>query len=167
LNERVETGRLLPRHNPDCFACGVDAPASFGLEFELLEGGRVAAEITFEAVHSGAPGYAHGGAIATALDDVIGTLLLAVLEQAGVTARLEVDYRRPILIGETLRLEAWLDRVEGRKAYPVSALLDGEEVAAEAHGLFVMVTSDHFLGQVTPAEDWLALRAQGDPGLGR
>jgi acyl-coenzyme A thioesterase PaaI-like protein len=159
-------GRRLPTHNPECFACGVDSPAALQMVFEEI-GGRVVVDVTFGLTQSGAPGYAHGGAIATALDDTIGTLLLSQLEQAGVTARLEIDYRRPVLLDVPLRIESWIERAEGRKVWPIAELRDGAELYSAARGLFILVDSDHFLGDARPAERWLELRRQGDPGLGR
>lgn len=54
--------------------------------------------------------------MATALDDTIGTLLIA-LRRPAVTARLEVDYRQPALLGREFELEAWTERIEGRKLH--------------------------------------------------
>ena len=53
--------------------------------------------------HQGAPGLAHGGVIATAMDEAMGVLnrLLAV---PVVTVHLEIDYRRPVPVGTTLHI---------------------------------------------------------------
>ena len=48
------------------------------------------AEVAFEDRHVGAPGIAHGGAVATVFDDLFGFLLYAVAELA-VTRSLQVD----------------------------------------------------------------------------
>ena len=42
-------------------------------------------------------------------------------------------------MGVELRVEGWVDRVDGRKIYVRGRLLDGERVCAEADGLFVAV----------------------------
>jgi acyl-coenzyme A thioesterase PaaI-like protein len=109
-----------------------------------IDGERVLGESTLDERHQGAPGFAHGGAVATALDDTLGTLLV-VLGQPGVTARLEIDYRRPAFLGRRFQLEAWVDRVEGRKMHMEARMRDGEDVVAEAHALFIQVERDHFL----------------------
>lgn len=167
MNSKNEESEVLPPHNPECYACGSANPATMGLRWRE-SGEGVGCDVTFTIVQCGAPGYAHGGAIAAALDDTIGTLLLARLSQAGVTAKLEIDYRKPVLLDRPLRIESWIDRREGRKVYPVAELRDADgEVLSEAHGLFVLVDSDHFLGDAKPAEEWERLRRQGDPGLGR
>jgi acyl-coenzyme A thioesterase PaaI-like protein len=166
VDSNTGKARVLPPHNPDCFACGIENPAALMMVFTEV-GERVCVDVTFGPRQTGAPGYAHGGAIATALDDTIGTLLLARLEQAGVTARLEIDYRLPVLIGEPLRIESWIERTDRRKVWTVAELRRGEQVVSVARGLFVLVDSGHFVGEAAPAERWLELRRQGDPGLGR
>lgn len=156
--------RDLPQHQPECYACGSDNPSSLPLRFRE-SGDRVVTEVTFGPTQTGAPGFAHGGSIAAMLDDTIGTLLLARLEQAGVTAKLEIDYIRPVVLGVPLRIESWIERVEGRKVWTVAELRDSEdEVYSVAHGLFVLVGADHFLGDVGPASSGWSSGAAATPG---
>lgn len=144
--------RELPPHHPHCLGCGPDNPGSLGLRL-AIEGERVTGEVTLDDRHQGAPGFAHGGAVATALDDTLGTLLV-VLGQPGVTARLEIDYRRPAFLGRRFELEAWVDRVEGRKIHMEARMRDGGEVVAEAHALFIQVEPEHFLQGGSVPDDW-------------
>lgn len=130
-------------HHPGCLGCGDENPASLGLRFRL-RGDRVRAELTLDERHEGAPGFAHGGAVATALDDTIGTLLVH-LRRPAVTARLEVDYRRPALIGHRFELEAWVERIEGRKLHLLGEMREADEIVAQARALFLEVAIDHFL----------------------
>ena len=53
--------------------------------------------------HQGAPGLAHGGVVAAAMDEAMG-FLLWLLKTLAVTARIEVDFRRPVPVGSTLEL---------------------------------------------------------------
>ena len=159
--------RPLPDHPPECYACGAGNPASLPLKFREV-GDRVVTEVTFGPIQTGAPAFAHGGSIATMLDDTIGTLLVAKLEQAGVTAKLETNYKRPVLLNTPMRIEAWIDRREGRKVWTRAELRDLEgELFSYANGLFILVEADHFLQEVGPAELWLEQRRRGDPGLRR
>jgi hypothetical protein len=43
-------------------------------------------------------------------------------------------------MGVELRVEGWVDRVDGRKIFVLGRLLDGQRVCAEANGLFVAVS---------------------------
>ena len=55
----------LPAHTPVCMGCGPDNP--HGLQLTAYsDGPEVFADVTFGERHIGAPGLAHGGAIAAA-----------------------------------------------------------------------------------------------------
>jgi acyl-CoA thioesterase FadM len=53
------------------------------------------------------------------------------------TAYLHVNYRSVAPIEKDLRVEATVDRVEGRKKYSTGRILDGETLVADAEALFV------------------------------
>ena len=53
------------------------------------------------------------------------------------TAYLTVNYRAITPIEVELRLEASVDRTEGRKTWATGRLYDGERLVADAEGLFV------------------------------
>jgi uncharacterized protein (TIGR00369 family) len=135
-------------------------PGSPSLRTFLL-GDRVVAWVEFDNRQEGAPGLAHGGAVATVLDDVLGTVLLAH-QRPAVTARLTVDYVRPVVLGRRLKAESWLVGFEGRKAHVAGFLADGDTVVAEAEALFVCVASSHFeaAGGVVP-DEWRAMWDRG------
>ena len=134
----------LPPHHAHCMGCGPENPAALNLRF-AMDDGRVHAMLTLDDRHQGAPGFAHGGAVATALDDSLGTLLIGV-GRPGVTARLEVNYRRPAFLGREYEIEAWVDEIDGRKIHGLAELRDaGGEVVADARALFVAVEPEHFL----------------------
>jgi acyl-coenzyme A thioesterase PaaI-like protein len=134
---------VLPPHYPTCLGCGPEAEAGFHLQVRR-DGDEVVAEHVFAGRQSGAPGIAHGGAVATVVDDVLG-FLLYVVRAPGVTRRLEVDYLKPVLIGVPYVVRARVDRREGRKIW-VSCEGTGPDgvIAFRATGLFVVVELSHF-----------------------
>lgn len=140
---------VLPPHYPTCLGCGPDAEQGFHLAVRL-DGDDVVAEHVFEPRHSGGPGIAHGGAVATVLDDVLGYLLY-VARVPGVTRRLEVEYLRPVLVGVRYALRGRLERRDGRKLW-VSGTCTGPDdtVVATARGLFIAVDVSHFSDAVGP-----------------
>src|SRR5688500_20172996 len=95
---------VLPPHWPTCLGCGQDNPSGFHLQVRR-EGDEVLAEHTFADRHSGAPGIAHGGAVATVVGDVLG-VLLCVARIAGVTRGLAVEDLTPGLLGVPFRSAA-------------------------------------------------------------
>lgn len=126
-----------------------------------VEGDRIFGRATLGHYHEGAPGYAHGGAVATLLDDALGTLLV-MLKTPAVTANLTIDYRRPALIGRELVVEAWVDRIDGRKHHFLGELRDDGEVVAEARGLFLQVDVEHFRRGHEHSEQ-VAAQVAGEP----
>jgi acyl-coenzyme A thioesterase PaaI-like protein len=141
----------LPSHAPACFGCGPQNPCGLGLH-AWRDGEEVQGRVTFAAHHSGAPGFAHGGAVATALDDCLG-FLLYVIGQPAVTAKLEVNYRKPVTIDTEYRLHARLHRRHRRKLYTSIEMRDARDtIVAEGTGLFVTVTMEHFTKNLP--DDW-------------
>ena len=134
---------VLPPHYPTCLGCGPDAAQGYHLQVRR-DGDEVVAEHVFEERHSGAPGIAHGGAVATVVDDVLG-FLLYVVKAPGVTRRLEVDYLKPVLTGVPYVVRGRVDRRDGRKIW-VSCECTGPDgvVIFRAVGLFVVVELSHF-----------------------
>jgi len=136
--------QALPPHHPQCLGCGPDNPHGHHLSVQPDGDLAVATRHTFDVRHVGAPGIAHGGAVATVLDDLFGFLLYRVNELA-VTRHLDVDYHAPVLLDTPYLLRAWVQRRDGRKLF-VQAQGKGETgrpvVAAKA--LFLVVAVEHF-----------------------
>jgi predicted thioesterase len=64
--------------------------------------------------------------------------------QPGMTGTLTVKYRKPTPLGVELRLEARLERVEGRKQFCSSKLYAGDVLCNEAEGIFVTIGLERF-----------------------
>ncbi len=133
----------LSPHHDACYVCGPGNPAATGLSLRSA-GGGIIGEVVLDVRHQGVPGLAHGGAIAALMDEVSGSLLIA----AGlrfVTAQLDVTYVAPVAIGRPLVLRAWLAGSAGRKHTAKAELREGGLLLAEATGLFLTVSPDHFI----------------------
>ncbi|MFC4063130.1 PaaI family thioesterase [Planomonospora corallina] len=139
-------GSPLGPHYSHCFGCGPKQPTGLNLTASTPDGVTVTAEFVVGGVHQGAPGLAHGGVLATAMDEVIG-MSIWLLRRPYVTGRLETDYLRPVSVGTTLHLRAWCTGVSGRKAYLEAegriGAPDGP-VAVRAAALFIEVGMEHF-----------------------
>lgn len=92
----------------------------------------------------GHPGIVHGGYIATMLDEGLARCCFAALpHKIGVTANLNIDYRKPMPADSFLVLRATTTKVEGRKAWVKGhiELLQDEGakpiIFAEATAMFV------------------------------
>ena len=101
----------------------------------------------------GPPHHAHGGATTAVLDEAMGGACW-MNGHAVVGARISVNFVRPVPLPFEGTVEAWIDRVEGRKV-TVGARLAAADgaVLVEADGLFVMITATWISprGTQTPA----------------
>jgi acyl-coenzyme A thioesterase PaaI-like protein len=141
-------GSVLPPHYPTCLGCGPDAEQGFHLRVRR-EGDEVVAEHVFEPRHSGAPGIAHGGAVATVVDDVLG-FLLYLAHVSGVTRILDVEYLEPVVVGVPYTVRGRLDRREGRNLWVSCAGTGPDGVQAfRGRGLFLAVDLSHFSDALT------------------
>ena len=105
--------------------------------------GRIVARATFGIAYEGPPGCVHGGYIAAAFDEVLG-VTQSLSGRVGMTGTLTIKYRRPTPLNRELVFEGWVDSVAGRKVTASGRLLAGEDVTAEATGLFVTITPERF-----------------------
>lgn len=127
--------------NDMCFACGRKNPIGLRLEF-ALEGEEGVSELEIKAEYQGWAGLVHGGILATALDEVMARLLIAQGHQA-ITAKLEVRFRKPVKVGEKLRLRARLLQRRGRLIETdAQAFTADGSLAAEAKAASLCLTSE-------------------------
>jgi acyl-coenzyme A thioesterase PaaI-like protein len=86
--------------------------------------------------HQGPPGFAHGGVIATALDEAM-SLFLHGQGTFAMTGRLELDLLAPAPVGAFVSVRAELVESHERKlVLRAEAAVEGEPVA-RARGVFV------------------------------
>jgi acyl-coenzyme A thioesterase PaaI-like protein len=102
---------------------------------------------TFSAIHQGAPGWAHGGLVAAAFDQVFG---YAALRRglSCVTGSLTVNYLRPTPISRPLRIEVYFQGTEGRQTILTAKLFDGDRVLCDSHGLFIAIDPQSFMDRL-------------------
>ena len=83
-------------------------------------------------------GIAHGGIICTILDEVM-AWSLAATDNWGLTARLNVDFKRPVRLGVPIRGEGWITTVRRRIVETAARIVDPEsgDVLATATATYV------------------------------
>jgi acyl-coenzyme A thioesterase PaaI-like protein len=128
----------LISHHELCFGCGQANLFGLQLEVESRDDGSVAGRFFVKQDHQGPPGTAHGGIIATALDEAM-SLLIHSQGVHALTTGLEIRLRAPAPVGAFVDLVAREEQREGRRIELVaSAVSEGTEVAT-ARGVFVLV----------------------------
>ena len=138
-------------HHDLCFGCG--QANLFGLQLEARpEGDGVVGRFFLKQDHQGPPGTAHGGVLATALDETMSFAASGAAEGAPVmTAGMEVDYLEPAPIGTFVRIEARVEsREEGSVRTAATARTVGERAreVARARGTFAEVAGGGGPGSV-------------------
>jgi acyl-coenzyme A thioesterase PaaI-like protein len=102
-------------------------------------GDGLVGEVTLGVAYEGPPSFVHGGMSALLMDQVLGDTAGA-FGVWGMTAHLELDYRRPLPVGEPLLLRGRVAESDGRKSQIVGTIAvraTPEDILVEARGLFV------------------------------
>jgi acyl-coenzyme A thioesterase PaaI-like protein len=130
-----------------CFACGSANERGLHMQFRN-EGGRAVCDYEPQAFQQGYPNRMHGGVVSSLLDEAMGyATYYAKLWCA--TARLNVRFRKPIPMDQTLRVEAWILKNRGKLVELRADLRAASgEVLAEADGTF-MKLDERFAGEMT------------------
>lgn len=171
MPQRVESapapGEVVPSHYRWCLGCGADHPGGLHLSVLAGEGMTMNCQLVITEFHQGAPGLAHGGMMATAMDEAMG-VLNRLLGIPAVTAHLEIDYRNPVPVGTTLFITTRISGALGRKIYTEGTAHIGAAdgpVAVNAAALFVQVPLEHFLtfGNSDQVAAAIEDRKQGGP----
>ena len=113
----------------------------------------------------GPPGYAHGGSIASVLDEVMGGASW-LTGHIVLAARLTTEFRQMLPLGTIATLEAWVEKVAGRKVITRGRILRSDgTLFAEGEGLFIKV-SEEKLGDLADHAKELIEIMSGQPDVG-
>ena len=129
-----------------CFGCGDDNSTGLHLKFFVDEKQRVLCRVRLAAQFQGPPGHAHGGIIATLLDEAM-SKANRFRDIVAMTRHMSIDYRRPVPLQTNLVLEGWSEKdagsASGRKHQCSAEIRDASgTVLASATGIFVEVTTE-------------------------
>lgn len=140
LNNLTQAGNgpLNPRAPELRFAPFPSLPAP-GAPFRPVE---VEAHCTLDASFGGGPGRAHGGVVATLLDEALGRANAAA-GLSGMTVAIEIRFRAGAPLGVPLRVTARCDGVDGRKRFSSGEVWHGATLVAEATAVYVAERPPH------------------------
>lgn len=127
-----------------CFVCDPDNAGGMRQQFYLDDDlGRVVAEFVPEAAHSGAPNYTHGGASMAVLDDAMAWAIIALKERFGITRKCEVDFIRPVMIGASHDVQAWVESFEDRALLARAEMRNSDgKLCVAAKATYIVMTLD-------------------------
>ncbi len=107
-----------------CFGCGQLNPEGLRLVFEPSPEGAVAEYVVRDRFQSWA-GMAHGGIVGLMLDEAVGWAAWHA-GHPGVTGRLQVSYRRPLKLGEPVRIVGKVEKIRRTLVY-CSAVVENRD----------------------------------------
>ncbi|MCV2490346.1 PaaI family thioesterase [Geodermatophilus sp. YIM 151500] len=134
---------------------GVGSALAPPLVLRRAEGG-VLGDVSLGSAYEGPPGYVHGGVSALLMDQLLGAATISA-GLWGMTARLELDYRRPVPLRTPLRLTARVVEDAGRRSVVTGTVALADEPGrplVEGRGVFVMPRpelQEAYFGAVTDA----------------
>ncbi len=120
-----------------CYVCGTSNPDGIGLIWYSDYMNTIYSEFTLDSSQQGPPGYAHGGASAAILDEAMGVAIWRSGFNVAVV-NLEINYRRPLPLGQPLKLEARFTEREKRRIFATGEILlpDGT-IAVSGNGIYI------------------------------
>jgi uncharacterized protein (TIGR00369 family) len=125
-----------------CFACGRLNPTGLQLDFDVSSNSATARYTGLQR-HQGYDGTLHGGVVTALLDETMGW---AIFHQGiwGVTAKLEVTFKRPVLVGEEIIVTGELvsERARTIETKGTVARSSDGTVLAEATALFMRMPDE-------------------------
>ena len=131
-----------------CFGCGQLNPDGLRMVFRPGPSGSVCEFAVPPRVQSWA-GMAHGGIVSLMLDEAVGWAAWHA-GHPGVTGRLAVSLRRPLKLGERVRVVGQVERVRRTLVYcnaSVDSLENAERIADATATLVMTDTKVEVLGQ--------------------
>jgi acyl-coenzyme A thioesterase PaaI-like protein len=168
---RAVTERLAVARRPASQLPALDDPVAFRRVYNPVSGvgnalapplvvrraeGGVVAEATLGLAYEGPPSYLHGGMSGLFMDQLLGAAAIAA-GLWGMTARLELDYRRPVPLQTPLVMRARVTENAGRKTAvtgTIALAAEPDSPLVEARGIFVAPREElreAYFGSITDA----------------
>lgn len=143
IEPKTTNSEASEKRGNHCFGCGDHNLHGLHLHFVIQDSDPAAisatATIQLTAAFEGPPGCIHGGIIATLLDEAM-SKLNRPLNLVAMTRHMEVDYLRPVRIGDTLTIVGQHVRREGRKVFHTAEIIGSEgKILASGKAVFVVI----------------------------
>jgi uncharacterized protein (TIGR00369 family) len=132
--------RYVRLQKNNCFGCGNNNPDGMRLKFTYDEDRHLfVCRFRLGKRYTGPPGHAHGGIIATILDEAMGKVN-KLRHVIALTSQITVDYLKPVPLNKALRVESREVRVRGRRHINMAEILNSQDqVLARSRGLFIAI----------------------------
>ena len=137
-----ETITLAPNPANKCFGCGGDNAGGMKLTFEQDNVNlKIIGRFVLGERYQGGGGFAHGGIIATVLDEAMGKVC-RFRQVRAVTAELTVEYLKPVNVQSEIVVEGRETEQKGRNLFMAGEIRnEAGEILARGRARFVVIAS--------------------------
>ena len=103
----------------------------------------IGALVTFSGAFEGGPGLVHGGAIASAFDELLG-ITQSLCGMGGMTGILKIRYRNPCPLQTELYMKGRIHQIVDRRIVARGTLHNGDVLVADGEATFIVLDHDEF-----------------------
>jgi uncharacterized protein (TIGR00369 family) len=135
----------LQPNSRHCFVCGLENQYGLHLRFYNSAEGEVTVETTVPDHYQGYPGVVHGGIVASLVDEALGRVHMGPVENPRFmfTAKLTVNYRKPVPTGQPIKIVAHALKSKRRSATSVAEVYGPNgDLLADADAVLVNVPDE-------------------------
>jgi uncharacterized protein (TIGR00369 family) len=129
-----------------CFVCGVENIYGLRLDFFETGPGEVTVETIVPDQFQGYPGVVHGGIVASLVDEALGRVHMGSDPRNPrfmYTAKLSVQYRKPVPTNQPLKIVAHAVKSKKRSATSVAEIFGpDDELLAEADAVLINIPEE-------------------------
>ncbi|MFB3815219.1 MAG: PaaI family thioesterase [Terriglobales bacterium] len=134
-----------------CYGCGQDNEQGLRLKFVFDEAAKsFVSRFRLSRRYVGPPGHAHGGVIATILDEAMGKVN-KIRHVVALTKEMTVEYLKPVPLGQPLIAEGRERHVRGRVHTNVAEIRNQQgEILARSRGKFIAIDAEKMFAKHLP-----------------
>jgi uncharacterized protein (TIGR00369 family) len=148
-----------------CLVCGLKNNFGLRAAFYELENDELLAIFRPMREHQGYPGRLHGGIATAILDETIGRAIMIHHDDLwGVTMECSTRYRKPVPLGEEIRVVGRITKITDRFFEGTGEILlsDGR-VAVEGRGKYIKLPLDKIADFDFEEQEWRVTPSAADP----
>jgi acyl-coenzyme A thioesterase PaaI-like protein len=148
-----------------CLVCGLKNDFGLHASFYELDNGDLLGVFTPGEQHQGYPGRLHGGIVTAILDETVGrSILTRGPEIWGVTVEFNIRFRKPVPLGEEIRVVGRITKETPRSFEGAGEILlpDGS-TAVEGRGKFIKLPIENIAETEHDDLEWRVIPSDDDP----
>jgi len=151
-----------------CLVCGMKNPFGLKAFFYETEKNELVAIFNTCEEHQSYPGVLHGGIATAILDETIGRAILMHHEEEiwGVTVELKMRFKKPIPLGQELKVVGRITKESNRLFEGTGELiLQNGEIAATCDGKYLKLPLDDIADFDREENEWRVIPSDRDPDI--